>query len=177
MEHCGTYLICDHGHKNNAVLSTSNDIHFCQFEYAIYRYMYYKLYTRLCRMGDLASGVVTVCLKLIISELVSVVESVSKDIDSVDRTAAKLDTECKEACQDLENTTSLASAYIYPVNDLEIYSSNEERMSAIRREIEHQNFKSLNKYIDQIQRCLATAENVYSQFTPSCEKSSKTCAS
>ena len=173
VEHCGTYLISDHGRKN-AGLSTANDIHFCQFEYAIYRYMYYKLYTRVCRMGDLASGVVG--LKFIISELVSVVESVSKDIDSVDREVAKLDTECKEACQDLVNTKALTLTIIKPVKDLETYSSDEERMRTIRSEIKDQESNELNGYIVQIKRCLDQAENVYSQFMQSCEKSSKSCA-
>lgn len=125
-------------------------------------------------MGDLASGVVA--LKFIISELVSVVESVSKDIDNVDRKVAKLDMACKEACQDLVHTTSFASDIIESVKDLETYSSDEERMRTIRSEIKDQEFNELNGYIDQLKSCLVQAEEVYSQFTRSCKKSSKSCA-
>ncbi len=97
-------------------------------------------------------------------KVVSAVDHGIAKIDAIKHCKIRHETKAKIACQDLATVAEKAFTYISSVDDLFWYGRDETRMGEVKDALRRGDFAPLDDFIDQLQRCLTTAEGFYTEF-------------
>ena len=66
-----------------------------------------------------------------------------------------------------------ASSYVDKVDDFNYYSSNNDKITRVKRAVRNGKFQPLKDLVDQLQQSLAKAQEFYDEFIKACNESSK----